>query len=76
MQCHQRDYIDQPYDPPDSFSPQEEPDEPSDLDGFDLPDADDETWDVFIPDDDEFDPQPDPHDFEGIEPGAWSEESE
>lgn len=48
----------------DPLSPLEEPDEPSDLDDFDAPCTDDDSqWDAFIPDDDEFDPLPDPGDF-------------
>jgi hypothetical protein len=49
----------------DSPDPLEEPDEDAGLDDYDLPctDADDARWDVFIPDDDERDPLPDPRDF-------------
>jgi hypothetical protein len=45
--------------------PSDEPEEPSDPDDYDAPctDEDDSRWDVFIPDDDEFDPLPDPSDF-------------
>ena len=53
-----------PIDPPEPLTPVEEPDEPSDLDDFDGPSIDDDSrWDVFIPDDDERDPLPDPSDF-------------
>jgi len=48
----------------DPLAPVEEPDEPSDLDGFDATGPDDELrWDAFIPDDDEYDPLPAPGDF-------------
>lgn len=47
-----------------------EPDEPSDLDSGDIPCTDDldgpldETqWEAFVPDDDQWDPEPDPGDF-------------
>ena len=50
-----------PYD--NQNAPVEEPDDPSDLDEFHLPCTDDTRWDVFIPDDDELDPQPVPGDF-------------
>jgi len=62
-QHHESDRIDQPYDVPDSLSPEEEPDDSSDLDDADLMPDDDARWDVFIPDDDEFDPAPDLNDF-------------
>jgi hypothetical protein len=43
-------------------------DDSVDLDDFDTLDFDtDDRWDVFIPDDDEIDPQPEPGDF-WIEP--------
>ncbi len=72
-----RDRIDPPFDLPDPDTPFEEPDDPSDLDEFDLPRTDDSRWDVFIPDDDERDPQPEPGDFFGsTERGARSEESD
>jgi len=46
------------------LSPLDEPEEPSDLDDFNGPCTDDDSrWEVFIPDDDEFDPLPDPGDF-------------
>jgi hypothetical protein len=41
------------------------PDDPDDPQGFPIPD--DSHWDVFLPDDDEFDPLPEPGDF-WIEP--------
>jgi hypothetical protein len=47
-------------------APQEEPEEPDDVEGFPIPD-DTSHWDVFIPDDDEIDPLPEPGDF-WIEP--------
>lgn len=56
------DYIDSPYDLPDAVEPLDDPDEPSDLDEF-APLPDDDRWDVFIPDEDECDPEPDPRDF-------------
>jgi hypothetical protein len=43
-----------------------EPDDASDLDYEDVPctdDGDDSRWEAFIPDEDEWDPQPDPGDF-------------
>jgi hypothetical protein len=50
--------------------------EPDDVESFPIPD-DTSHWDVFIPDDDEIDPLPEPGDF-WIEPedsqGAWSKE--
>jgi hypothetical protein len=47
--------------------PPDDADEDSELDDFDLPctDADDARWDVFIADDDQRDPLPDPGDFGG-----------
>jgi hypothetical protein len=42
--------------------PHDWPDDPDDPHGFPIPD-DDSHWDVFIPDDDEIDPLPDPGDF-------------
>ena len=60
---------------PDSFNPQQEPEEPSDLEPaeptdpsdleyVDVPCTDDDSrWDVFLPDDDERDPLPDAGDF-------------
>lgn len=60
------DSIEQPFDVPDTPTLFEDPDEPSDLD-FDgletLPDE--EAWDVFLPDDDEYDLDPAPSDFWG-----------
>lgn len=71
------DYIEQPFDLPDSSEAIDEPKEPSDLEDFGFEPDDDAAWDVFIPDDDEYDIQPDPNDFDaGLEPGAWSEEPE
>jgi hypothetical protein len=63
--CHREsDYIAQPFDIPDSSEPADEPDDPSDVDDFDVDqDDDDARWEVFIPDDDEYDPAPDPSDF-------------
>jgi hypothetical protein len=64
-----------PVDPPNEVP--EPNDEPDDVDDYDLPctDADDARWDVFIPDEDECDPLPDPGDFWGrVEHGAGSEE--
>jgi hypothetical protein len=55
-------HIEQPYDLPDSVEPFGS-DKRSDLEEFDLPPKDDADWEVFIPDDDEFDPQPDGRDF-------------
>jgi hypothetical protein len=76
-QHHERDHLDQPYDVPDSLPPTEDPDEPSDLDDFDAAPDDDTRWDVFIPDDDEYDRDPDLSDFEAsMEPRAWSKEPE
>lgn len=42
------------------------PDDPDDAQGFPIPDVDSH-WDVFVPDDDELDPLPEPGDF-WIEP--------
>jgi hypothetical protein len=56
------DFIEQPFDIPDSAEPVEEPDDPSELEDFDF-DPDDDEWDVFIADDDEVDPEPDRGDF-------------
>jgi hypothetical protein len=57
--------------------PQEWSDEPDDSEGLPIPDDDASYWDVFIPDDDELDPLPEPGDF-WIEPedeqGAESRE--
>jgi hypothetical protein len=61
-------------DEPGDLEPQAEPDDCSDLDyddvpctdggGLDRSDDDDESrWDAFIPDEDEWDPQPHPRDF-------------
>jgi len=48
----------------DPLAPFDEPDEPSDLDDFDGPGADEDSrWDAFLADDDEFDPLPDANDF-------------
>ncbi len=45
-------------------SPATEPEEPSEPEELDLPhDNDDAHWEVFIPDDDECDPWPEPGDF-------------
>jgi hypothetical protein len=57
-----------------SFSPWEEPGENTDADDLEEPiDGDDERWDmwldVFLPDDDELDPMPQPGDF-------WDDERE
>lgn len=43
--------------------PAEEPVEPDDPEFEDLPHQDDARWDVFLPDDDQRDPQPEPGDF-------------
>ena len=58
--------IDPAFDAPDAFPHAEDPDDPSDLDDYD-PSIDDDRWDVFIPDDDERDPRPEPGDFWGSE---------
>jgi hypothetical protein len=44
------------------ISPLPEPGEPEDGE-LPIPGADDAKWDVFLPDDDELDPQPAPGDF-------------
>jgi hypothetical protein len=68
-------YIEQPFDIPDPIEPLSDPDDPSDLDDFDSEQDDDALWDVFIPDDDQYDVDPDLSDFEGsIDPEAWSED--
>jgi hypothetical protein len=64
------DYIDRPYDLPDAEVPSEEPDEPSEPDDF-ADDEDDDRWDVFVADDDEFDLEPDPRDFDNGTNDAW-----
>lgn len=52
-----------------------EPAEPSDLEEIDVPWTDAAYWDVFIPDDDQYDPLPDHDDFFGsMERGARSME--
>jgi hypothetical protein len=67
-----RDYIEQPYDVPDSEW-SDEPDE--DSDDFLWPPTDDADWDVFIPDDGDYEVEPDRHDFAGSEePDAWRDE--
>lgn len=48
------------------LAPFEEPDEPDDLDDANFPavdDDDDSRWDVFLPDDDPYEPLPEPGDF-------------
>jgi len=63
-----------PRDPEDPSEPDswDEPDEDTDLDYVEMPctdgvcptgEEDDERWEAFIPDEDEWDPQPDPGDF-------------
>jgi len=60
--------------PPDEFDPADDPPEPSeleptpiepsDLEAPDIPCSDDDSaWEVFIPDEDQRDPLPDPSDF-------------
>jgi hypothetical protein len=40
------------------------PDDASDLEFEEMPCTDDDSrWEAFVPDDDEFDPQPEPNDF-------------
>lgn len=55
-----------PY-PPSEIAPPEpppnQPDEPSDLDDVEVPCTDDRHWEVFIPDDDLYEPLPDRGDF-------------
>lgn len=71
----ERDHIDQPYDIPDSLTPTEDPDDPSDLDDFHTTPDDDTHWEVFLPDDDEYDRDPDPRDFEGsMDLEDWNED--
>ena len=67
--------INSPVDPP---GPLDEPDDDTDLDDFNLPCTDEDArWDVFIPDDDERDPLPEPGDFWGsTEHGPWSMEAD
>lgn len=61
-----RNQIDLPYDVPDSLVPLDDSDEWSDLDDSDPSfEQDDEPWEVFVPDDDQRDPQPEPDDFWG-----------
>jgi hypothetical protein len=47
----------------DDDKPDSSMDEPSDLDDADFPCTDDDRWDVFLPDDDPYDPWPEPGDF-------------
>ena len=49
--------------PPTPDPPPAELDEPGDLEDLDSPCVDDSDWDVFIADDDERDPLPEPGDF-------------
>ncbi len=69
-QAYTGGHIDQPYDPPDADVPFEEPDEPSELDDS-MPDEDDSRWDVFVLDDDEFDFEPDPRNFDNAWNDTW-----
>jgi hypothetical protein len=70
------DYIEQPFDVPDSPEYDGEPDDSSEVEDLELEVGDDSDWDVFIPDDD-YDPEPERSDFEaGLEPGAWGENPE
>jgi hypothetical protein len=63
LTCHREsDYLEPPFDLPDSVEPFDEPDDSSDLEDFDFAEDDDGRWDVFIPDD-EYDSEPDPSDF-------------
>jgi hypothetical protein len=62
---YESDFIEQPFDLPDSSYAFDDPEDPSDLEDFDFG-QDDSDLDVFIPDD-EYDPDPDPNDF-------WNEE--
>ena len=60
-------YIDQPYDLPDADGPREDSEDFDDTpepDDFTL-DEDDRQWDVFVPDEDELDFEPDPRDLGG-----------
>jgi hypothetical protein len=67
-----RDYIDQPYDVPES---RDWADESEDDDDFLWPPTDDADWDVFIPEDGEYDDEPDLHDFGlDMEPDAWGDD--
>jgi hypothetical protein len=43
--------------------PFDAPDEPSDLDDPTVSPGDDKRWDVFLPDDDPYEPRPQPGDF-------------
>ena len=55
-----------PEEPNDLETVPTELDEPSDLDFDDMPctdDGDESRWEAFIPDEDEWDPEPDPGDF-------------
>jgi len=59
-----------PEEPSDLELEPAEPDEESDLDFTEMPctdeagqDGDESQWDAFLPDDDEWDPEPDPGDF-------------
>ena len=74
-----------PEDLPDEPSDLEEPADPtdvSDLDFADMPctdggDGDESQWEAFIPDEDQWDPEPDPGDFwienDGADQQAWGQ---
>jgi hypothetical protein len=49
--------------PAEPFTNPEDPDEPSELEDPTVPWPDDDRWDVFLPDDDRYEPQPEPGDF-------------
>jgi hypothetical protein len=51
------------FDDDDWSSPFGEPDEASDLDDPTLPETDDDRWDVFLPDEEPYEPRPEPGDF-------------
>jgi hypothetical protein len=65
-------YIDRPYDLPDSQEPSEDLDESSEPDDFTL--DEDDQWEVFVADDDEFDVEPDPRDFDEGGNDAWTDD--
>ncbi len=51
------------YDEYDLNPPAEETDEPNELEEPQSPWSDDERWDVFLPDDEPYEPEPAPGDF-------------
>jgi hypothetical protein len=68
-------YIDQPYDLPDAEEPHDDSDETLEPDDFTFDhDDEDEQWNVFVPEEDEVDVEPDPRDFGGGWHDAWDDD--